>query len=261
MTPNIMALSPMAFCDWARPFVEGSLFAVRERMVILLAQGAGREKLEMEFREFFEEYCGLAFLFEPSEKSLLVTLDECAAFSHLKCRVTDVETHRKTSPAGRIARRTGGGILGAPSPEIKVSALSDADFRALIETLVNWPLFAARKRVVKLLDTVSELGENTGLPASPQFPSTFVEARGQSAFLEFFVCYLELEQFLEDYDYDADEHLALRPEVAERLERSAAAVEAGTAELTPLAEVAKELGIELQLRKPKNKCLFRSART
>ena len=44
----------------------------------------------------------------------------------------------------------------------------------------------------------------------------------KSAFFEFFVCYLELEQFLEDYYYDPDEGLELRPEVAERLERSVA---------------------------------------
>ncbi len=246
MTLNIMVLTPGAFRDWALPFVADSLFASRERMVALLAQGANREKLEAEFREFFEEYCGLAFLFEEPEKSLLVTLDECAAFSHLNYRVKNVEAQRQTSPAGRIARRTGGGIINDPSPEIKVAALSDADFRALMETLVSWPLFAARKRVVKLLDAESDLGGNPGSLASTQFPSASVETRGQSAFLEFFVCYLELEQFLEDYDYDPDEGLELRQEVAERLERSAAAVEAGTADLIPLAEVAKELGIELQ---------------
>ena len=60
------------------------------------------------------------------------------------------------------------------------------------------------------------------------------------------MCYLELEQFLEDYYYDPDEGLELRPEVAERLERSVAEVEAGTAELIPLEEVAKELGVKLK---------------
>ena len=68
--------------------------------------------------------------------------------------------------------------------------------------------------------------------------------RLRSEFLDFFVYYLELEQFFEDYDYNPDEGLELRPEVAERLERSVAEVEAGTAELIPIEEVAKELGLK-----------------
>ena len=49
----------------------------------------------------------------------------------------------------------------------------------------------------------------------------------QSAFYEFFVCHLELEQFLEAYEYDPDEGLEIRPEIAEELERSIADVKAG----------------------------------
>ena len=59
------------------------------------------------------------------------------------------------------------------------------------------------------------------------------------AFREFFVAYELLELALEDYHYDPDEGLELRPEVAERLEQSVAEVEAGTAEVIPLEEVAR----------------------
>ena len=66
----------------------------------------------------------------------------------------------------------------------------------------------------------------------------------KSAFLEFFVCYLELEQFLEDYYYDPDEGLELRPEVAERLERSVAEHASGKVKAIPIEEVAKKLGLK-----------------
>ncbi|MCY4554548.1 MAG: hypothetical protein OXC79_12835 [Candidatus Poribacteria bacterium] len=36
------------------------------------------------------------------------------------------------------------------------------------------------------------------------------------------MCHLEFEQFLEDYEYDPDEGLEIRPEVAEELEQSIA---------------------------------------
>ena len=120
-------------------------------------------------------------------------------------------------------------LLTDPQPKIQVSALSDDGFRALMETFANWGLFAARERIVKLRKVA---------------PSDAAAAQLKSAFFDFFVYYLELEQFLEDYDYDPDEGLELRPEVEERLERSVAEVEAGTAELIPIEEVAKELGLK-----------------
>jgi hypothetical protein len=55
---------------------------------------------------------------------------------------------------------------------------------------------------------------------------------------------LELEQFLEDYYYDPDEGLELRPEVAERLERSVAEHESGKVKAIPIEEVAKKLGLK-----------------
>ena len=143
-----------------------------------------------------------------------------------------MEAVRKTSPAGRIAKRMSDlPLITDPDPEIEVRELSDDAFRKLMEMLANWELFAARERIVKLQKAL---------------PSVEGTEQLKSAFFEFFVCYLELEQFLEDYHYDPDEGLELRPEVAERLERSVAEVEAGTAELIPLEEVAKKLGVKLK---------------
>lgn len=230
MTNNITDMTQAQFTTWLIPIITCSLFESRERLVALLAENTDREALENEFQEFYEGYCGLAFELEETEAQLLSILRECDTFASLQERVTVVEAARKTSPAGRIARRMSDRpLITDPQPEIKVSALSDDEFRALMETLTNWELFAARERVAKLQKTA---------------PSVAMTDQLKSAFFEFFVCYLELEQFLEDYYYDPDEGLELRPEVAERLERSVAEVEAGTAELIPIEEVAKELGLK-----------------
>ena len=65
-------------------------------------------------------------------------------------------------------------------------------------------------------------------------------------FTNFFVCHLELEQFLEDYAYDPDEGLEIRPEVAEELEQSITDHESGEIKGRPLQEVAKEFGVPLK---------------
>ena len=232
MTHDITDMTHAQFSTWLVPIVDRPLFESRERLVVLLAENADRAALETELQEFYEGYCGLAFELEEHEEGLLSILRASDIFAPLQKRVAAVETVRKTSPKGRIARRmTDRPLITDPQPEIKVSALSDDEFRALMETLVNWELFAARAQVVKLRK------------AAPLVEQT---AQLKSAFLEFFVCYLELEQFLENYYYDPDEGLELRPEVAERLERSVAEVEAGTAELIPLEEVAKKLGVKLK---------------
>ena len=50
----------------------------------------------------------------------------------------------------------------------------------------------------------------------------------------------------EDYHYDPDEGLEFRPEVIERIDQSIAEIEAGTAKLISLEEVAKEFGVKLK---------------
>ena len=66
------------------------------------------------------------------------------------------------------------------------------------------------------------------------------------AFRELYVAYELLEVAFEDYHYDPDEGLEFRPEVIERIDQSIAEIEAGTAKLISLEEVAKEFGVNLQ---------------
>ena len=210
---SITDMTPTQFREWLRPIINEALFEDRDKLVALLAQNVDRETLTEGFRAFFEAYSyDLAFDLDAQEAYVLTVLEAREEFAHLKQRVAAVESDRKMSQLGREARRVGMSALGDPVPEIKVRALLDAEFRGFLEKLVNWQLFAARERVVKLLK---------------EPPSIIGHAQLQAAFYEFFVCHLELEQFLEDYDYDPDEGLELRPEVAAELERSIAEVEAG----------------------------------
>ena len=229
MTYTITDMSPEQFGARVLPIVKGTLFESRERLAKLIAEGAERTALETEFREYFEGYCGLAFSLENDEEALLSILDTCDTFAPLRHRVAVVESKRKTSELGRELRRMGVRPYADPAPAIKVATLSDADFRHLMETFVNWPIFAARARVVKLL---------------AERPSVAGASPLRTAFLAFFVCYLELEQFLEDYDYDGDDDLEVRPEVDAELDCSITEVEAGTPELIPIEEVAKKLGLK-----------------
>ena len=230
MTYSITKMTYAQFSTWLVPIVDCPLFESRERLVALLAGNADRDALETELQEFYEGYCGLAFELEEPEESLLSILRASDVFAPLQKRVAAVEAVRKTSPDGRIARRMSDRpLITDPQPEIKVITLPDDEFRALMETLANSELFAAHAQVVKLQKVE---------------PSVEGTEQLKSAFLEFFVCYLELEQFLENYYYDPDEGLELRPEVAERLERSVAEHESGKVKAIPIEEVAKKLGLK-----------------
>ena len=230
MTHDITKMTQAQFSTWIVPIVDCPFFESRERLVVLLAENADRAALETELQEFYEGYCGLAFELEEPEESLLSILRASDIFAPLQKRVVAVEAVRKTSPAGRIARRMSDRpLITDPQPEIKVTALPDDVFSGLMETLANSELFAARAQVAKLQKAAPSVEQTEQL---------------KSAFLEFFVCYLELEQFLENYYYDPDEGLELRPEVAERLERSVAEYESGKVKALPIEEVAKKLGLK-----------------
>ncbi len=247
---DVTTLTPKQFREWVGSVVKDSLFTARDRLVVLLAEDADRVALEEEFREFFEEYLGIAFDLEEAEVSLLALLGTCdndAAF--LKHRVKVVEAQRQTSQEGRVAKRMGLGVLGEPPPNIKVTELADADFRALLEILANWPIFDLGMQITKLLTTTSDT-VNPGqfsLQEAARFPETSAQNCLRYAFLEFFVSYLEMEQFLEVYDYDSDDGLEVRQDLLEEIDSDIAAVEAGTAELISLAELAKEFGVELDV--------------
>ena len=122
-------------------------------------------------------------------------------------------------------------IHSDPVPEIKVTALSPDEFRVLIRTLGNWQLFVSRERLVKLMQTEETLIDIT--------------ERLRAEFYEFFVCYLELELFLENYDYDPDGGLEVRPEFIEELKREDEYIKSG-GKMWTLEEVAKELRIKLK---------------
>ena len=187
--------------------------------------------MELKLREFYESYCGLAFVLEGHEELLLSILRTSGTFASLQQRFAVVEAERKTSSLGRQARRMNDQpLLSDLQLEIKVSTLSDDGFPALMETPANWELFASSAQVVKHQKVVPSVGGTEQL---------------KSAFFEFFVCYLELEQFLEDCDYNPDEALELRPEVAERLEQSVEEYESGTVKAIPIEEVAKKIRTEV----------------
>ena len=244
MIPSITEFTPEQFRAWIQFLVNESLFESRERLVALLTNNADRAALEAELRDFFEEYCGLAFELEDHEAALLSMLETSDTFVPLQHRVAAVEAQRKTSPLGREARRMGIAVHNDHIPEIKVAALSTDEFRTLMNTLANWQLFAARERVVKLLSAKTD--ENDRNPSTHQGVSTATSDMPlKFAFLEFFVCYLELEQFFEDYDYDSDDGLEPRPEFIEELRKEDEYIKSGGKMFT-LEEVAKELGVKLK---------------
>ena len=231
MVGEIKDMTPEQFRDWLREeIVNGLLFTSREKLIALLAADNSHESLEREFREFFNGYCGLALWLEDHEDYVLSVLEAQDIFVHLRHRVAEVELVRKTSPDGRIARKMGQALLTDPQPEIKVTELSPTDFRAFVDSIANLKLFASRERLIKLINMEQTSEITTQL---------------RSEFWEFFVGYLELEQFLEDYDYDPDEGLELRPEFIEELEREEEYIKSGGKMFT-LEEVAKELGINLR---------------
>lgn len=210
---SVTDMTSAQFREWCLLIMNEALFNDRDKLVTLLAQNTDRETLTEGFRAFFEAYSyDLAFDLDVQEGAVLTALEARKELAHLRQRVAAVEGKRKISQKGREARRVGMSVIGDPLPEIKVTALLDTEFREFLDTLVNWQLFAARERVVKLLK---------------EPPSIVEHVRLQTAFYEFFVCHLELEQFLENYDYDPDEGLEIRPEVAAELDRSIAEVKAG----------------------------------
>ena len=230
MTPNIKKISSQQFRDWVVSIVNEDIFTSRERLIALLAKNSPHKALEEEFREFFNGYYALTLELEEHEESVLRIIKATDALAHLKHRVSAIEEQRKSSPLGREARRMGLSIHGDPVPEIQVTSLPSDEFQKLMHTLGNWQLFVSRERLVKLMEAAD--------PAK-------IAKRLRAEFYEFFVCYLELELFLEDYDYDPDDGLELRPEFIEELEREDEYIRSG-GKMYTLEEVAEELGIDLK---------------
>ena len=231
------------FREWLLPIVEHTLFVYRERILELLTIDADSDTLTEAFREFFEAYYyEVAFELDHYEKCLLSVLDSCDTYVSLKHRVVTVESKRKASPMGREVRRMGSYLSSDPVPRIKISTFSNDVFREFLHTLVMSEFFAAHSQVVKLL-SVGWAGVKK--PSAHEVIDT-AGIHLREAVYEFFVCHLELEQFLEDYEYDPDEGLETRPEVVEELEQSVTHHEAGEIKGRPLQKVAKEFGVPLK---------------
>ena len=115
-----------------------------------------------------------------------------------------------------------------PMPEKKIVELPPDEYRRLLCSLVAEEIFPLRERLVALLNR------------NP------TDQALDMAFRELYVAYELLEVAFEDYHYDPDEGLELRPEVIERIDQSIAEIEAGIAETFTLEEVAKEFGVKLK---------------
>ncbi len=225
------------------PILEHSLFLDCKQLLGLLATDADRDTLTEVFRRCFEGYYyDVAFALDSYETRLLSILDSSDTYAALKHRVAIVQGKRRASPTGREVRRMGAFLPTDSVPEIKVSALSDHAFREFLHTLVKSELFAAQARVIKLLNQRKGDAAETSL-----YEATAAEEdRLREAIYEFFVCHLEFEQFLENYEYDPDEGLEIQPEVAEELEQSITDHKSGRVKGTPLQEVAKTFGVNLK---------------
>ena len=281
MVENVGALTPCSFRAWVHSVVvDEAFFADRASLAAVLASGekcvcgarasTDPSSPEEPFRLFWDGYWDFAFTLGVPEDSLLALFELCDKVArHLQLqtdvplllqRLKAIESQRKMSPQGRKVRQDGGDIaINEPAPSIKVRDLSESDFRAFVETLVNSPLFTARARVVKVLHTLPPvcatevplstlLSQCLGAPAARCREAVAVvttEMRLFSAFFAFFVEHLALEVFLEEYYYDSDEGLELRAELLQEIEHNLAEKKAGRAKATPLAEVAKKFGIAL----------------
>ena len=248
MRPN-MAKLPLEdmtreqFRNWLLPIVKHSLFVEREQLLVLLSADTDRVTLTEAFRGLFEGYYyDVASALDCYEECLLSILNSCDVYVSLKYRVAIVEGKREASPMGREVRRMGSFLPTDPVPRIKVSALPDDDFLEFLHTLVKSEFFAAQERVVKLLNTTW-----AGDTKPPKREAANAEnSRLREVVYEFFVCHLELEQFLENYEYDPDEGLEINPEVTEALEQSIADHESGKVRGRPAQDVAKAFGITLK---------------
>ncbi len=271
MVENVATLTPFQFRHWVRSVVvDEAVFADRESLAAVLASGkkcvcgarASTEPSSPEepFRRFWDGYWDFAFTLGLPEASLLALFELCDETAQrlqlqtempvLTRRLKAIKSQRKMSPIGRKVRQNGGDIaINEPEPSIKVRDLSEAEFRAFVEKLVNWPLFSAHDRVVKVLNTMPPEC-TTDTPLSTLLPPDLVafiaaEMPLLSAFFAFFVEHLALELFLEDYDYHPDEGLEFRAELLEEIEHNLAEKAAGRTQAIPLAEVAKKFGVEL----------------
>lgn len=227
--PNITEMSPTEFRDLLHTLVNEELFKSRERLAALLAKDSSREELNAEFFHFHGDYVDFAFWLEKYEEDPLEGLTpDTPLAKKLRRQREYVLANRKTTLKERNFRRMGLYLNSDPMPEKKITELPLDEYRTLLRDLVVQEIFPVRERLVMLLNK------------NPSDEALDV------AFREFYVAYELLEVAFEDYHYDPDEGLELRPEFAEELDRRIADHEAGTAKTFTLEEVAKEFGVKLK---------------
>ena len=223
--PNITEMNPIEFRELLHTLVNEELFKSRERLAELLTKDSSREALDAEFFHFHGDYVDLAYWLEDYEEDPLKGLTpDTPLAKKLKRQREYVLANRKTTLKERNFRRMGIYLNSDPMPEKKIIELPMEEYRTLLRALVTQEIFPVRERLVALLS---------------KNPS---DEELDMAFREFYVAYELLEVAFEDYHYDPDEGLELRPEVIERIDQSIAEIEAGTAKTFTLEEVAKEFG-------------------
>ena len=227
---NMMEMDPIEVLEMLNILVNDQIFAARERLKVLLNEppsAENKQKLETEFREFYCGYESLAFFLETYEADPLEGLAPHTSITKkLKRQREYIHANRKTTLEERISRRAGAYMNSDPMPEKKISELPPDAYRQLLWMLVNLELFSVRERFLVLLERKAPLPEL------------------DVVFREFFVAYELLELALEEYHYDPDEGLELRPEFLEEFEKRVAEYESGTAELIPMDAFLKKLESE-----------------
>ena len=226
---NITEMNSTEFRELLHTLVNEELFKSRERLAALLAKDSPQEALEAEFFHFHGDYVDFAYWLEAYEEDPLEGLTpDTPLAKKLKRQREYVLANRKTTLKERNFRRMGLYLNSDPMPEQKIAELPPDEYRTLLRSLVAQEIFPVRDRLVALLK---------------QNPT---DQELDIAFRELYVTYELLEVAFEDYHYDPDEGLEFRPEVIERIDQSIAEIEAGTAKLISLEEVAKEFGVNLQ---------------
>ena len=227
---NIVEMDPIEALELLNILVNDQIFAARERLKALLNESVSAEneqKLETEFREFYCGYESLACYLETYEADPLEGLaPHTRVAKELKRHREYILANRRTTLDERMSRRAGAYMYSDAMPEKKISELPPDAYRQLLWMLVNLELFSVRERFLVLLERKAPLPEL------------------DVVFREFFVAYELLELALEDYHYDPDEGLEMRPEFLEELDRRIVDYEAGKAKLIPMDEVFKKLETE-----------------
>ncbi len=224
---KITEMNPVEFRELLHTLVNEELFKSRERLAVLLTKNSSQEALLAEFFHFHGDTEDMGFWFEAYEQDPLKGLDlHTPLGKKLKRQREYILANRKTTLEERIHRRMGIYLKSDPMPDRKIVELPSDEFRELLHILVNQDIFAARERLVALLEQNAPIEQL------------------DAAFREFFVAYELLELALEDYYYDPDEGLEIQTEFAEELDQRIADYETGKTKPVPMKKIFKKLGIE-----------------